>query len=426
MLQFCTDICLFLIRNPTSVATIHCKAGKGRAGMMAVCYLVFSGLCKNSQEALDHYAKQRTQNCKGVTIPSQKRYIQYFEAFLTSHFVFPYYKGIPLIKAQFLPDTIYNILRDYLNRTDYFYTVNSFHFKSVRIGPFKKRKDCQIQFSSLNISKMGFEKCKSKITQEGNGYIITMDLNEGPSFNYDVKMTVSCFWFNFYTWVNLYYATLENLSAHIAKVLGVSHSNEDGGKKSFTSLGEHAMNRDQAPTTNDIITAEPTYEDSKEEIIDTSTKKTKFVEPEKPAKKKVGFAAGPAEPKAKPKKKNNALVSATTMFHTRDANVSTNPQSQTLKGTLSKMIENFKSNQNLIQLIETFNLDADINKVPMFNYKDQKVKMKKEELDKFKDKLGIVDKNSFGVEFHFELEETREAAMFGEDISYLNNPKNAK
>lgn len=416
MLQFCTDICLFLIRNPNAVATIHCKAGKGRAGMMAVCYLIFSGLCKTSQEALDHYAKQRTQNGKGVTIPSQKRYIQYFEAFLTSHFVFPYYKGIPLIKAQFLPDTIYNILRDYLNRTDYFYTVNSFHFKSVRIGPFKKRKDCEIKFSSLNISKMGFENCKSKIIQEGNGYVIVMDLNEGPSFNYDVKMTVSAFWFNFYTWVNLYYTTLENLSAHIANVLNISNSDKNRKNKSIMSLEQQKELNQQ--TTSNIIQNEPVYEDSKEEeIIDTSTKKTKFVEPVK----NVGFAGDAPKPK-----KNNALVSATTMFHTRDASVANNPQSKSLKATLSKMIESFKTNQNLINLIETFNMDADANQVKVFNYKDQKVKMKKEELDKFKDKLGVVDKNSFSVEFQFELEETREQAMFGEDISYLNNPKKNK
>ena len=62
MLELCTDVCLYLTRNPEAVSVIHCKAGKGRTGMMIICYLIFSGLCENSTEALKHYAKQRTIN----------------------------------------------------------------------------------------------------------------------------------------------------------------------------------------------------------------------------------------------------------------------------------------------------------------------------------------------------------------------------
>ena len=81
ILEFCVDIVLYLIKNPDGVAAIHCKAGKGRTGVMICCYLIFSGLCKNSEEAFNHYAEARTYNKKGVTIPSQIRYIQYFENF---------------------------------------------------------------------------------------------------------------------------------------------------------------------------------------------------------------------------------------------------------------------------------------------------------------------------------------------------------
>ena len=74
ILDFCVDVCLYLTSNPKGVAAIHCKAGKGRTGVMIVCYLIFSGLCQTSDEALAHYAKQRTINNRGVTIPSQIRY----------------------------------------------------------------------------------------------------------------------------------------------------------------------------------------------------------------------------------------------------------------------------------------------------------------------------------------------------------------
>jgi phosphatidylinositol-3,4,5-trisphosphate 3-phosphatase/dual-specificity protein phosphatase PTEN len=64
ILEFCVDIILYLIKNQEGVASVHCKAGKGRTGVMICCYLVFSGLCKNADEAFEHYAKSRTYNGK--------------------------------------------------------------------------------------------------------------------------------------------------------------------------------------------------------------------------------------------------------------------------------------------------------------------------------------------------------------------------
>ncbi len=60
ILEFCIDICLYLIKNPRGIASVHCKAGKGRTGVMICSYLIFSGLCENSKRAFDHYAEART------------------------------------------------------------------------------------------------------------------------------------------------------------------------------------------------------------------------------------------------------------------------------------------------------------------------------------------------------------------------------
>ena len=86
ILEFCVDICLYLIKNKNAVAAVHCKAGKGRTGVMICSYLVFSGLCETTEKALRYYARIRTKNNSGITIPSQKRYINYFESFLIQIF----------------------------------------------------------------------------------------------------------------------------------------------------------------------------------------------------------------------------------------------------------------------------------------------------------------------------------------------------
>lgn len=67
------DMHAWLSADPENVVAVHCKAGKGRTGLMIAAYLVYAGLEPNTTAALRFFGEKRTTNGKGVTIPSQMR-----------------------------------------------------------------------------------------------------------------------------------------------------------------------------------------------------------------------------------------------------------------------------------------------------------------------------------------------------------------
>ena len=76
----CTSGCMheWLEADPRNVVAVHCKAGKGRTGMVISAYLIHAGVCATSDAALQFFDTRRTEDGKGVTIPSQRRYVVYY------------------------------------------------------------------------------------------------------------------------------------------------------------------------------------------------------------------------------------------------------------------------------------------------------------------------------------------------------------
>mmetsp|Transcript_5088 Transcript_5088/g.12990 ORF Transcript_5088/g.12990 Transcript_5088/m.12990 type:complete len:537 (-) Transcript_5088:227-1837(-) len=85
ILDFCRDVQDWLQLDTDNVAVVHCKAGKGRTGLMICCVLLFTGVCTSPEEAIRLFGDRRTHNGRGLTIPSQKRYVGYANALFTDH-----------------------------------------------------------------------------------------------------------------------------------------------------------------------------------------------------------------------------------------------------------------------------------------------------------------------------------------------------
>ena len=86
-----------------NIVSVNCNAGKGRTGTSISCFMIFSGLANNFVESITFYGWKRFKTGRGVSQPSQQRYVQYFDLIFHRIIKSPSHKRINKIVVKTLP-----------------------------------------------------------------------------------------------------------------------------------------------------------------------------------------------------------------------------------------------------------------------------------------------------------------------------------
>ena len=269
----------------------------------------------------------------------------------------PYYKNIPKIIQCYIANNsdmknfyLKNILYNYIYDNEYFYTPNFFQLKSLKIGPFITSRDYDVKLTSIVKSKLIFpnEIRKFERNELENTYYYNIFFNSNEDINYDIKLQVSSFKFSFYTWVNLWYNTIENLSNYILIKNIINKSNNIDSDNSRTSI-----NSVQRKSNSSIIEVIKQIEEISTSIHEIETKKN-------------------------------------------------NNKNFTSNNEIARLIYNFSNEKDLNTFISGINEIAEKNDIELFNPENQEITIELNELDKFNDWFGSVNQN-FCIHYTYRL-----------------------
>ena len=369
ILEFCVDIILFLIQNLESVAAIHCKAGKGRTGVMICSYLIFSNLCKNSNDAVLYYGKMRTKNGKGVTIPSQIRYIQYFESFLNANFERPFLYLIPKIIKEHIfisgkPIFVKNLLINLQNDSRYYTSPNFFKLNSIKIGPLDRERLLEITVSNFTKKNFHFVNDNIEFIKDKNNeiYFYYKTNDENYPIHSDIKISINN-GLNFYICLNLWYSSLRVIDKFLCENDIIKKQNKEIKNENGKSILKNNKNKIE----KDI------------EITEISTSRIKIKE----LKDKSGFIDD-----INAKIKNG-------FFIIDEADIELN---NTNKNDIANIFENRNSisssiihNSELNGIISAINDNLEKIGKKIFDKNNMNITLNTKDLDKFKEKKSFPD-----------------------------------
>uniref|UniRef100_A0A2P2LP23 Phosphoprotein phosphatase n=1 Tax=Rhizophora mucronata TaxID=61149 RepID=A0A2P2LP23_RHIMU len=83
IISFCQSAYSWLKEDIENVVVVHCKAGMARTGLMISSLLLYLRFFPTAEESIDYYNQKRCIDGKGLVLPSQIRYVKYFERILT-------------------------------------------------------------------------------------------------------------------------------------------------------------------------------------------------------------------------------------------------------------------------------------------------------------------------------------------------------
>ena len=170
MRPFCEDAKKFLDENEKNVIAVHCLAGKGRTGTFICCLLLYLKFFETAEECLLYYGLMRVGTVKGVTVPSQIRYVHYFETIFKNNLKHPIiFKNIRIRKInmytcpkvrskKYTPEfTIENsgkIIKssDYIKKISYDFNTNLIEFPIAAAG-FNVCGDVKFTFYNVQLLK---------------------------------------------------------------------------------------------------------------------------------------------------------------------------------------------------------------------------------------------------------------------------------
>ncbi len=80
--ELCESVKSWVLKSPAHTVALHCRNGRGRTGMVVSCVLQHTNRWYTAKRSLRLFAVTRSKIGVGVTIPSQKLYVQYYQRYL--------------------------------------------------------------------------------------------------------------------------------------------------------------------------------------------------------------------------------------------------------------------------------------------------------------------------------------------------------
>ncbi|KAJ8983801.1 hypothetical protein NQ317_008119 [Molorchus minor] len=83
----CKEIDSWLSGDQHRIAVLHARGNKDKLGVIVAAYMHYSSICGNAEQALDRFSMRKflEDNVGPLSLPSNKRYVDYFAGLLSHH-----------------------------------------------------------------------------------------------------------------------------------------------------------------------------------------------------------------------------------------------------------------------------------------------------------------------------------------------------